>query len=608
MWRRLAIKGLINGRTTASPKFLPSLLHHQVPHHETLAIIEPAFHFSHFSTRSQFYENPRFFSSNPIEDTLSETLISEENESTGVFHSDALNPFDESTKQEIENEDSIFDDADAVDSLEGTDDSGEIFGSVAEGNEVVENEVVGQVKENDREKVESLLSLLQSSGGTIVGSLEANLDEMGIVLDEVLLLKVLETPHVPGENLIGFFSWVFKKPEFKVTTRVLDVLVSTIGQAERKRDVYALWDLLKEVGEKEKGVVSTESLNALIAKLSSLGKAKAAFDVFNKFEEFGCLQNADTFFFIIEALCKRSFYNWASLVTMKMLEAEKLSGVERVGKIISYLCKGGRAKDAHLVYIYAMNMKIYPPRSSVDSLISSLSRIERIKKGSEKEINKELDKETVSLAIEILDDYPAEYRKYAIKPFSSVIKKLCWIEDVGQAKKLLLQMVDSGPPPGNAVFNCVINGLTKLGDMEEAVQIMNLMKSRGLKPDVYTYSVVMSGYARGGAMEEACKIFDEAKKKHSKLCPITYHTLIRGFCKLEQFDKAVDLLREMKQYGVNPSHDEYNKLIKSLCFKALDWETAEKLEEEMKLDGVILNGRTSALISAVKELKEDVNA
>ncbi|KAL2548353.1 Pentatricopeptide repeat-containing protein [Forsythia ovata] len=115
----------------------------------------------------------------------------------------------------------------------------------------------------------------------------------------------------------------------------------------------------------------------------------------------------------------------------------------------------------------------------------------------------------------------------------------------------------------------------------------------------------MSGYAKGGSMEEACKIFDETKKKHSRLSHVTYHTLIRGFCKLEHYDAAVNLLREMKDYGVHQNHDEYNKLIKSLCLKALDWEAAEKLREEMKENGLILNGRTTALINAVKELQEE---
>ncbi|KAK6132246.1 hypothetical protein DH2020_034006 [Rehmannia glutinosa] len=607
MWRPLARRASLY-RRTAAPRLRPAIEHLQVPHHETATLpllsIESASRLSLFSRTSHFHQNPRFFSSSSAEnheDLTSEPIISEGNEITNGFDSGTMNEFHENSKPD----DSIFDDA--ISNLEVDKCFGEILDGSVDLDEnldavAIEDENLEQVKTNDPEMVERLLSLLQSSG-TVNGSLESNLEEMDLVLVEDFMLKVLETPYIPGENLIGFFRWVLKKPEFKLSTVVLDALVSAICIENRKRDAYALWDLINEVGEKEKGVVSTESLNTLVAEFSRLGKGKVAFDVFNKFEEFGCHINADTYYFTIEALCRRSFYSWASSVCEKMLNADKLPDIDRVGKIISFFCKGGMTKDAHLVYLYAKDKKIYPPKSSINFLITSLSRIER----TGKEINKELDMETVSLALEMLNDYSVEDRKYAIKPFSSVIKKLCWIEDVDRAKKLLLEMIDSGPPPGNEIFNCVINGLTKNGDMGEALNMMKLMEKRGLKPDVYTYSVIMSGYTRDGEMEEACKIFDEAKKKHSILSPITYHTLIRGFCKLEQYDKAVSLLGEMKEHGVQPNHDEYNKLIKSLCLKALDWETAEKLEEEMRADGLILNGRTRALINAVKELKEGVS-
>ncbi|KAL3641220.1 hypothetical protein CASFOL_016188 [Castilleja foliolosa] len=596
MWGPLARRASLY-RRTAAPRLRPTVLHPHVPRRQSSTPpLSSASHFSLFSRISHFHQETRFFSSISVEnheDPPTEQLIPEGDESAAGFDFNAPNVFDESPNPGFENDDSIFDGAE-----------GDFDGPVAlDGNLDVEDEGLGQAKSNDPEKVENLLSLLQSRG-TINGPLESNLEEIDLVLDDEFILKVLETPCIPGENLICFFKWVLKKLEFKSSKVMLDALVSAVCVENRKREAYDLWDLVNEINEKEKGVVSTESLNTLISEFSRLGKGKAAFYVFNKFEEFGCELNADTYYLTIEALCKRSFTNWASSVCEKMLSADKLPGSEKVGKIISYLCKGDLTKDAHLVYIYAKDKKIDLPTSSMKFLISSLSRIGAAKKKEEEEINKELDQETVSMALEMLSDYTDENRKHAIKPFSSVIKKLCWIQDVDGAKKLLLEMIERGPPPGNAVFNCVINGLTKNGSMEEAVSMMRLMEKRGLKPDVYTYSVVMSGYVRNDEVEQASAIFDEAKKNHSKLSPITFHTLIRGYCKLEQYDKAVSLLGEMKTYGVTASHDEYNKLIKSLCFKALDWETAEKLEEEMRANGVVLNGRTRALISAIKELKE----
>lgn len=436
------------------------------------------------------------------------------------------------------------------------------------------------------EKLESVLSLLQSS---VDGSLTSSLDNMDLTVNEEFLVRVLQTPHVPGNNLIVFYAWASRKLDFVPTIRVLNALVHAICSSLKKTEAYHLWDLMKEIGEKKEGILNTESLNELISLFSKLGKGKAGLEVFNKFEEFECVPNAETYFLTIEALSRRAMVDWAWSVCEKMLNVGSLPDSEKIGKIITFFCKVGKARDAHSVYLSAKGMNKCPPQSSINFLISSLCRKD----------------ETVKLGVEMLDDFEGEVRKYAIKPFLSVIVGLCRIKDVDEAKNLLNKMIDTGPPPSNAVFNLIINCLSKAGDMEEAVKMMKLMKTMGLKPDVYTYSVIMSGYAKGGMMDEACKVLSEAKKKHSKLSPVTYHILIRCYCKLENFDKALELITEMKDFGVTPNADEYNKLIQSLCLKALDWKRAQKLLEEMQENGLYLNGITKSLITAVKELEEE---
>lgn len=444
-----------------------------------------------------------------------------------------------------------------------------------------------EVYEIDVEQLENLLSLLQSS---VDDSLESTLDNMGLTLHEEFVVKVLETPLVLGENLIRVFKWGMKeKPEFKVTARVVDALVLAVCSDLKRKNAYALWDLIKEIGEKENDALNAKILNELIALFSKLGKGKAALEVFNKFGDYGCVPNVDTYYYTIEALCRRSFFNWAWSVCEKMLDEGSFPDNEKVGKIISWFCKGRKAKDAHSVYLLAKENNHHPPRSSVNFLISSLCR----------------EDETVKLASEMLCDFSGEARKYAIKPFSAVIQGLSRMRDADGAKELLSSMIAEGPPPGNAVFNSVINCYAKAGDLGEAMQVKKLMQSRGLKPDVYTYTVILSGYANGGQMNEACEVFAEAKKNHSKLSPVTYHTLIRGYCKLEEFEKALKLVGEMKDFGVQPNVDEYNKLIQSLCLKALDWETSENLLAEMKENGLHLNGITRGLIRAVKEMEEE---
>lgn len=455
----------------------------------------------------------------------------------------------------------------------------------------IENEEKADEGDSD-EKMEKMVSLLQSSG-MADGSLESSLEEIGLNVTIDHVMKVLDTQSIPGENLIKFFSWASRRPGISVTTSMLETLTKAICSGERIRDVYALWNLLKDIGEKEIGVLNTDILNSLISFFSRSAKGKIAYEVFNKFGDFACDPNSDTYYFTIEALCRRTIYDWACSVCVKMVDAQKFPDTVKLGNIISLLCKGKKARDAHLVYVAAKAKGIPIPQNSTDSLVKSLC----------------VEDENVHAALEIVQDFPREKRKRAIHSFSLVIKGLCRKKEVQEAKNLLLSMIDAGPPPGNGVFNTIITALSKQGNtMEDAMEVLRMMEGRGLKPDVYTYTVIISGYVRRCEMEEAYKILQQAKKnlsESSKLSSVTYHTLIRGFCKLEQFDQALALFSEMKEDGVQPNHDEYNKLIQSLCLYPLNWKKAEELMVEMESNGLHLNAITKGLVRAVKEMELD---
>ncbi|XP_043721137.1 pentatricopeptide repeat-containing protein At3g02650, mitochondrial-like [Telopea speciosissima] len=579
---------------------------------ENLTVIRFASpHFSHWVSKIKpLYQSPRFFSldstsnsSDEAHDSLDVSsptdrdavlhektgCVSQESESSSVLFAEKAS----FVSHELDASSKVYEDAADKEVVQG-EDQGFSSNETADGDERLSSfvseesveEITAEIPEIDLEQVESVVSILQS---TLEEPLESSLEKMDLTVNDEFVNRVLQTPLIVGENLIGFFKWAWKRPEFSISTGVVYTLVRVVSASVRKRDAYALWDLVKEIGETENAILSTDILNELIHLLRKLGKGKAALEVFNKFVEFGCDPNADSYYLTINALCCRSFYDWAWSVCEEMLNTGNLPDSEKVGKIICCFCKGSRAKDAHLVYLMAKEKNKYPPRSCINFLINSLCG----------------EDGTVQLAAELLHDFSGEARRYAIKPFSSVVCGLCRMKDVEAAKDLLFKMIDEGPPPGNAVFNSVISVLSKAGEMEEAMELLKVMESRGLRPDVYTYNVIMSGYAQGGHMEEACRVLLEAKKRHSKLTPVTYHILIRGYCKLEEFDKALKLLSEMKEFGVQPNSDEYNKLIQSLCLKSLDWKTSEKLLEEMKHNGLFLSGITRGLIRATKELVEE---
>ncbi|KAL5229034.1 hypothetical protein ABZP36_017299 [Zizania latifolia] len=367
----------------------------------------------------------------------------------------------------------------------------------------------------------------------------------------------------------------------------LEIVVDKVAESDEvdKMNAYLLWDLVKEMGTVP-GSVNTQVLNKLLAMFWKLEKSKVALEVFDMFSDLGCTPDGDSYYLVIEAAGKKSMVDAAWRVCEKMIGSGCFPDNKKIGDIVTFFCKKKKVKEARLVYLAAKE-KLQTPIPALNFLIGALAR----------------NDETINAALELLEEYQGESLKDAGMSYAAVIHGLCKTNNVKDAKKLLMRMVNLGPAPGNAVFNFVITALSKNGEMEDAKGLMRVMENQGIRPDIYTYSVIMSGYTKGGMVDEAHSILRDAKKIHPKLSTVTYHTVIRGYCKMEEFEKALECLNEMKEDGMQPNMDEYNKLIQSLCLKALDWRTAEKLLKEMDDSGLRLKGITRSLIAAVKELE-----
>ncbi|XP_071700789.1 small ribosomal subunit protein mS80 (rPPR6)-like [Rutidosis leptorrhynchoides] len=434
----------------------------------------------------------------------------------------------------------------------------------------VESVVNDEAHEVDMNKLDRVVSLLKGKDAEIdvdgvKRSIESSLDDMNLDLSEEFVMRVLESENVSGENLIVFFKWALEdknQKAFSVTMRSLDALVRAVCKELKTNVSYILWDLVKEIGEKENGVVTTEMLNSIISLFSRLNEGMVGYEVFEKLNDLSCVTNADSYYFTVEALCRSSIFDRVGLVTEKMTSDGKLPEAGKIGNIICYLCKGGLVKEAHSVYLSAKGKESYIPQRSVNFLITSLCD------------QNNNDADYVHLALKMLDDFSCkEKRKYAIKQFSCVIDALCRINDIDSAKSLLLKMINAGPPPGHAIYNTIINALCKSEDMAEAKEMMWLMGRKGKRPGVFTYSVIMSGYTKRGDMDGADIILNQAKM-NCKLTPEMYYTMIRGYCNLKQFEEAEKLVQEM----------------------------AEKVLGEMTKKGLLFEGITKSVARAVKEL------
>lgn len=479
----------------------------------------------------------------------------------------------------------------------------------------------------DDEEVARVCAAVESTPEDEIAS---TLADMTVDFNEPLLAAVLlAADQCSCKKLISLFNYAAKNNPTSKSLSNLEVLVSKLADSAEidKADAYLLWDSIKEIGSVP-GSVSTPLLNEMIAIFWKLEKSKAALEVFSKFDEFGCTPDSDSYYLVIEAARKKSLFRSACEVCEKMIGSACFPNGEKVGRILIYLCEGKKVKMAHSLYLAVKEKKIPVPKLALDFLVGALARndetigtalelLEEYQGESLKHagksfatvvhalcrVNKMEDANNLLMRMVQLEEYKGESLKNAGKTFATVIHGLCRKKKLEDAKALLMRMVNVGPAPGNAVFNFVITALSKQGEMEDAKGLMRMMESQGISPDIYTYSVLMSGYAKGGMIDEAHDLLREAKKIHPKLNRVAYHILIRGYCKMEDFEKANECLKEMKKDGLQPNVDEYDKLIQSLCLKAMDWRRAEKLLEEMEDSGLCLRGISRSLITAVKELE-----
>ncbi|KAK6937992.1 hypothetical protein RJ641_031500 [Dillenia turbinata] len=88
-----------------------------------------------------------------------------------------------------------------------------------------EEEVIGKTLEIDVEKFENVFSIIQNS--SVKGSLQSSLDQVDLGLHE-------ET-----------------KPEFSTILGILEALVHSVSIKVKKSNTYALWDLVKNIGNEE---------------------------------------------------------------------------------------------------------------------------------------------------------------------------------------------------------------------------------------------------------------------------------------------------------------------------------------------------------------------
>ncbi|GLJ04921.1 hypothetical protein SUGI_0006670 [Cryptomeria japonica] len=437
--------------------------------------------------------------------------------------------------------------------------------------------------EEDAEKVVSLLKKRIEE----VEDLEKELETLDIEINGKMIAKVVKFSGFKTQYFFWFFRWALKQPDYVPSSQIMDTIALVIcNRGGRKW----LKSLIEELAESQKGIVTATALNTLIDHLACAKRPKEALEVFQQFDKFDCKPGPKSYFVTIQGLCSASMFEEAFSVFEEMEMAGYFPGNgSTASKIIRWFCKGGRTKDAHMIYLRCMDKGKFPRMVSINALVDSLCN----------------EANTPEVAAEVLRAIPRKERKHGLKAHFTVVQALCKTQKIEEAEALLSQMVKAGPRPDRATYNTIITGVCKAEKAERATELLEEMTSRRIRPDIYSFNVIMASFARAGKMQEACDIFSKAKEAKIKFHYITYKILIDGFCRLGDPKTAHQYFSELKESGRPPKMEIYSNLVRAYIMQGLDWQTAKKLLHEMELKGHSHTPDTQSLVDAANKLEEE---
>lgn len=163
------------------------------------------------------------------------------------------------------------------------------------------------------------------------------------------------------------------------------------GRDTDLQPMHLLWDFVKRIGGNGSGVVTTEMLNELLFSFSSGCDGATVIEILDKFEEFGCVPNLDSYYYAADNGKEYTYDTWELRVCQKIVDILSNSD-ENVSKFIYMYNKKHKPKLGHAIYVAA---KERASQRAVYELIFYLSEQD----------------ETLCLATDMLADLSCEARK-----------------------------------------------------------------------------------------------------------------------------------------------------------------------------------------------------
>ncbi|XP_004491489.1 uncharacterized protein [Cicer arietinum] len=391
---------------------------------------------------------------------------------------------------------------------------------------------------------------------------------------------------------LRFLHWLSSHCSFSPDQSSCNVLFDALVDAEACKAAKSLLDY---PGFTPKPA----SLESYIRCLINGGMVEDALDVFVTLKKVGFLPSVSTFNASLLACLKVGRTDLVWTLYERMLESGIVASidVETVGYLIKAFCAENKVFNGYELLRQVLDKGLCPDNTVFNSLIAGFCKERQYTRVSEilhimiamkcnpdiytyQEVINGLFKRKNAEGFRVFNDLKDRGYFPDRVMYTTVIKGLCDIGLLGEARKLWFEMIQKGLVPNEYTYNVMVYGYFKIGDLVEARKLYEDMCGRGYSENAVSYTTMISGLCLHGRTDEALSLFREMSEKGVACDLIIYNSLIKGLCQKGKLVKATDLLNELLVKGLEPSVSSFTPLIKRLC-EVGDTEGAMRLLKDM---------------------------
>ncbi|KAF7123783.1 hypothetical protein RHSIM_Rhsim12G0135600 [Rhododendron simsii] len=333
--------------------------------------------------------------------------------------------------------------------------------------------------------------------------LHTHLHRCQFQLTHEFFLQICNKFPLSWKPVYRFFQFTQTQPQFNHTSTTFNKMLDVIGKS---RNIELLWEVANEMGRR--GIVDCRTYRIALSTLASARELKRCVEFFHVMGNgYGLGYSVERLNEVVENLCKSGLVVEAVYVVKKLRDCVRPNGLSYKWLVFGF-CDVGDLVEASKVWNLMVDDGFEPGTDVVEKMMETLFKNNRFNEG--------LNLFQMMRVGRIND--------LGLSTYHVVIKWMCKVGKLGQARMVFDEMRQRGIQADNATMGCLVYGLLAKGRVREAYVIAEGLE----KPDINVYHGMIKGLLRLRKPSEATQVFREMIKKGCEPTMHTYVMLLQG--------------------------------------------------------------------------------